>query len=53
MKVSDLVPNKINRLKTGYVFTYDDFNVPVHIIDALKKTLSRLAAEGNIVRLYK
>jgi len=53
MKVSDLVLNKINRLKTGYVFTYDDFNVPVHILDALEKTLSRLPAEGKIVRLPK
>ncbi len=53
MKVSDLVPNKINRLKTRYVFTYDDFNVPVQIIDAIKKTLSRLAAKGKIVRLPK
>ena len=53
MKVSDLVANKINRLKTGYVFTYDEFDVPVGKIDALKKTLSRLVASGKIVRLSK
>ncbi len=27
MKVTDLVANKINRLKTGYVFTYDEFGL--------------------------
>ena len=53
MKVSDLVANKINRLKTGYVFTYDEFNVPVDKVDALKKTLSRLVASGKIIRLSK
>lgn len=53
MKVSDLVVNKINRLKTGYVFTYDEFNIPVNKVDALKKTLSRLVAAGKIVRLSK
>ena len=53
MKVSDLVANKINRLKTGYVFTYDEFNVPVNKVDALKKTLSRLVPAGKIVRLTK
>ena len=53
MKVSDLVTNKINRLKTGYVFTYNEFDVPVNKVDALKKTLSRLVAAGKIVRLSK
>ena len=53
MKVSDLVAYKINRLKTGYVFTYDKFDVPVDKVDALKKTLSRLVAAGKIVRLSK
>ena len=53
MKVSDLVVDKINRLKSGYVFTYDDFNVPVNKADALEKTLSRLVAAGKIVRLSK
>ena len=53
MKVSDLVANKINRLKNGYVFTYNEFNVPVNKVDALKKALSRLEAAGKIVRLSK
>ncbi len=53
MNVSDLVANKINRLKTGYVFTYDEFDVPVNKVDALKKALSRMVATGKIVRLSK
>jgi hypothetical protein len=53
MKVSDLVVNKINRLRTGYVFTYEEFNVSVNKVEALKKTLSRLVAAGKIVRLSK
>lgn len=53
MKISDLVANKINRLKTGYVFTYDDFDIPVDKIDALKKSLSRMVKAGKIVRLSK
>ena len=53
MKVSDLVVDKINRLKAGYVFTYNEFDVSVGKVDALKKTLSRLLASGKIVRLSK
>jgi len=53
MKVSDIVVNKIDRFKIGYVFTYDDFSLPVDRIDALKKVLSRLAESGKIVRLSK
>ena len=53
MKVSDIVINKINRFKTGYVFTYSDFDIPVDNIEALKKTLSRLVHSGKIIRLSK
>ena len=53
MKVSDIVNNKINRFKTGYVFTYEDFDLPVNKIEALKKTLSRLVTTGKIIRLSK
>jgi hypothetical protein len=53
MKVSDKVVNKIDRFKAGYVFTYDDFEIPVGKIDALKKVLSRLTEYGKIVRLSK
>ncbi len=53
MKITDIVINRINRFKTGYVFTYDDFDIPVNKTEALKKTLSRLVASGKIVRLSK
>jgi|GEM_PF-1748012 hypothetical protein len=47
MKVSDIVVNKINRLKTGYVFTYDDFDVPMKNLSVLKMALNRLANAGR------
>lgn len=53
MKVSDIVINKINRFKSGYVFTYDDFDIPVNNIGALKMALNRLVNSGKIVRLSK
>jgi len=53
MKITDIVINRINRFKTGYVFTYNDFDVPVNKTEALKKTLSRLVASGKIIRLSK
>ena len=36
MKITDIVINKINRLKSGYVFTYSDFDIPVAKSEALK-----------------
>jgi hypothetical protein len=53
MKVSDIVANKINRFKAGYVFTYDSFDVPVENMSALKMALNRLVSAGKIVRLSK
>ena len=53
MNVTDIVRNKINRLKAGYVFTYEEFDLPVNKVEALKKTLSRFVAAGKIVRLSK
>ncbi len=53
MKVSEKVENRIDRFKTGYVFTYDDFSISVDKVNALKKVLSRLVASGKIVRLSK
>ena len=47
MKVSDIVINKINRFKTDYVFTYDDFDIPVKNLSALKMSLNRLIRKGN------
>jgi hypothetical protein len=53
MKVSDIVSNKINRFKAGYVFTYSDFDIPVNNLSALKMSLNRLIASGKIIRLSK
>jgi predicted transcriptional regulator of viral defense system len=53
MKISEIVTNKIDRFKTGYIFTYKDFSLPVENINALKKVLSRLTESGKIVRLSK
>src|SRR4030042_6902444 len=53
MKISEIVTNKIDRFKTGYVFTYKDFSLPVEKINALKKVLSRLTESCKIVRLSK
>ncbi|MBA7525004.1 hypothetical protein ES705_17149 [subsurface metagenome] len=53
MKITDIVINKINRFKSGYVFTYNDFEVPVNNIGALKMALNRLVSSGKIIRLSK
>jgi len=53
MKISDIVANKVNRFKAGYVFTYDDFNIPVKNMSALKMALNRLVSTGKIIRLSK
>ena len=53
MKITDIVINKINRFKTGYVFTYIDFDIPVKNLSALKMSLNRLVSAGKIVRLSK
>ena len=53
MKVSDIVINKINRFKSGYVFTYYVFDIPVNNIGALKMALNRLVSSGKIIRLSK
>ncbi len=53
MKVSDIVRNKINRFGLGYVFTYNDFNIEVDKINALKKILNQLVESREISRLSK
>lgn len=47
----DIIESKINRLPVGYVFTYEDFNLPVDKVDALTKALSRMVQEGKICKL--
>jgi len=51
MKVPDIIESRISRLPVGYVFTYEDFNLPVEKVDALTKALSRLVQEGKIRKL--
>lgn len=53
MNITDIVANRINRFKSGFVFTYNDFNIPVDKTEALKKALSRMVASGKITRLSK
>jgi len=53
MKITDIVRNKIKKFSKGYVFTYDDFNVPEENISALKLTLYRMVNAGEIERLSK
>jgi len=53
MKISDIVANRINKFKAGYIFTYGDFIVPLENISALKMALNRLVDSGKIVRLSK
>jgi hypothetical protein len=53
MKVSDIVINRINRFKAGYIFTYEDFDIPVANMSALKMALNRLVDSGKIIRLSK
>jgi len=53
MKVSDIVINKINRFKSGYVFTYNVFDILVNNIGALKMALNRLVNSGKIIRFSK
>jgi len=53
MKITDIVVNRINRFKAGYIFTYNDFDIPVNKTEAFKKALSRLVASSKIIRLSK
>ena len=53
MKLTDIVINRINRYKSGYIFIYSDFDVLVNKVDVLKKSLSRLVASGKIIRFSK
>jgi len=53
MKIADIIRDKIKRLSKGYVFTYDDFNIPEKNVSALKLTLYRMVQSGEIKRLSK
>ncbi len=47
----DIIESKIRRLPVGYVFTYEDFDIPVDKVDALTKALSRMVQDGKIRKL--
>ncbi|NCO55977.1 MAG: hypothetical protein GW876_11355 [Bacteroidetes bacterium] len=51
MKVTDIISDKINRLPTGYIFTYEEFTPQVNNIYALTKALNRMVQEGKIRKL--
>jgi len=53
MKVSDIVKDRIDRLESGFVFTYDYFQLGVDKISALKKVLSRMVDSGKLKKLSK
>lgn len=53
MKVADIVINKIDRLPNGYIFTYNDFNLPVENKEATIKALNRLVEKGKLKKLSK
>ncbi len=53
MKVADIVRDKISRFESGFVFTYNDFDIQVEKVSALKKILNRLVESGKISRLSK
>ncbi|MFH1321208.1 MAG: DUF6088 family protein [Bacteroidota bacterium] len=53
MKTTEYVAESINRLPTGYVFTYADFTKEVNRKEAIIKTLNRMAESGKIVKLAK
>ena len=51
MKVTDIVLNKVDRLPVGYIFTYNDFDVPVSNKEAVIKALNRLVSKGKINKI--
>jgi len=53
MNITDIVNDKVNRLATGYVFTYADFDIPVNKGGALNKALNGMVKEGKIRKLSK
>ena len=52
MSIAKMIKNKIKKLEEGSIITYDDFS-KANNFQAVALTLSRLAKEGEIVRLQK
>jgi len=53
MQVTEYITNKINRFRSGYVFTYDDLDISVDMRWAVTKALSRLVQKNKIRKLSK
>lgn len=53
MKIRDYISNKIDRFQRGYVFTYNDFDLPAEKKEGLIKALNRMAGSGKITKLSK
>lgn len=53
MKIYQYIAFTIDRLPTGYVFTYSDFNTSVNQKEAVIKALNRMVASGKIAKLSK
>jgi len=53
MKIADFVTDKIDRLSSGYIFTYKDFPISVEHKEAVIKTLNRLVEKGIINKISK
>lgn len=53
MKTVDYIRDRIERLASGYVFTYVDFTTEVNKKETVIKSLNRMAASGKIAKLSK
>ncbi|MDR0866194.1 MAG: DUF6088 family protein [Candidatus Symbiothrix sp.] len=51
--MTDIIRNTINRFTLGFVFTADDFPLPVEKQNTVTKVLNNMAAAGQIRRLSK
>jgi hypothetical protein len=53
VKIAENIASAIDRLPTGYVFTYADFNIEVNNKEAVIKALNRMVQSGKIAKLSK
>ena len=53
MKPSEIISNKINRFRVGFIFTSDDFSGVSNNRESITKLLGKLVANGKISRLSK
>lgn len=53
MKISEYISFTVDRLPSGYIFTYADFTTEVNKKEAVIKALNRMVKAGKIVKLSK